>query len=270
MSDPFSKFEHDGWERVATRYDEAWSRLTRAFIPALLDAAGVDESMRVLDVACGPGYVAEAVKARAAKALGMDFSAEMIRVASKRCSEIDFQEGDAQMLPFEQNSFDVVLMNFGLLHLARPEAAFSEALRVLRPEGRYAFTVWASPVLSPGARLVDEAVKTHAKMDSTIPQGPGYFQYGTPEDACRALAAAGFDQKSVTFNTLTREWLVPTTSFVFECERNAGVRTAALLAAQTEDTQNAIQKQIEESVARYAKGDGFAIPYAAHVVTVRK
>ena len=64
--------------------------------------------------------------------------------------------------------------------------------------------------------------------------------------------------------------MFPTAQFVFEAERNAGVRTAGLLARQTPDKLNAIQSAIETAVQRYAKGSGFAIPKAAYVIAVSK
>src|SRR5436190_21443248 len=51
--DAFTEFEHEGWERVADKYDSVWSSSTRQFIAPLLDAAEVREGMAVLDVGCG-------------------------------------------------------------------------------------------------------------------------------------------------------------------------------------------------------------------------
>ena len=59
-TDSFTRFEQEGWGRVASRYDSVWASLTRQFIPLLLDAVGISRGMSVLDVACGPGYVAAA------------------------------------------------------------------------------------------------------------------------------------------------------------------------------------------------------------------
>lgn len=262
----FARFEHEGWQRVAGQFESAWSGLTRLFIPALLEAVDVTAGTRLLDVACGPGYAAEAARLLGATPIGVDFSSEMIRLARQRCPEIEFRVGDAQALDFEDNSFDAVVMNFGVLHLAYPEAAFAEARRVLRPGGRYGFTVWAGPELSPGARIVEEAVEAHANLNVALPQGPDYYGYADP-DKCRAtLGRAGFDPASFVFQTVTADWQVPTAAFVFESARDAGVRGAALLAAQTPPMLAAIQAQIEEKVRAYATGSGFAIPETAHVV----
>jgi hypothetical protein len=58
--DLFTRFEHEGWERVTNRYDSVWAFLTRQFIPLLLDAVEISHDMSGLDVACGPSYVAAA------------------------------------------------------------------------------------------------------------------------------------------------------------------------------------------------------------------
>jgi ubiquinone/menaquinone biosynthesis C-methylase UbiE len=269
-ADEFTRFEHEGWQRVARKYEKAWSALTRGFIPHLLKAVGTGSGQQILDVACGPGYVSELARDRGATSIGVDFSAEMVLLARERSPEIDFFEGDAQDLSFDDDSFDCVVMNFGLLHLSMPEAAFAEARRVLRPAGRYGFTVWAGPEESPGAKLVEDAIKTYARIDVQLPPGPDYFAYGNEDECRQALRANGFDANSLTFETVTVEWEVPSAAHLFEAECNAGVRTAALLAKQTPETLEKIRNRIEQSVGNYAQGKVFAVPFAAHVIAVSK
>jgi hypothetical protein len=139
---------------------------------------------------------------------------------------------------------------------------------VLRSGGRYGFTVWAGPEDSPGARIVEEAVKAHADREVNLPVGPDYFGYSNAEMCREILGRLGFDPESLAFKTVTIEWQVPNPSFIFECERDAGVRTAALLAAQTAETLSAIRKEIEAAIRVYKQGEGFAVPYAAHVVSI--
>src|SRR5439155_12299213 len=121
--DEFTRFEYEGWQRVAEKYDTVWSSLTRQFIPYLVDAGHISTGVSVLDVACGPGYVSAAVKKVGANPTGIDFSRKMVGIARSMFPEITFREGDAQQLPFTDASFDRVLMNFGLLHLSQPEKA---------------------------------------------------------------------------------------------------------------------------------------------------
>jgi ubiquinone/menaquinone biosynthesis C-methylase UbiE len=121
MSEDFARFEHDGWQQVADKYDSTWSSLTRQFIPYLLDAVQVGPGMPILDVASGPGYVSAAARERGAIPTGIDFSSEMVAIASRLFPGIKFTEGDAQKLPFADATFDRVLMNFGLLHLSQPD-----------------------------------------------------------------------------------------------------------------------------------------------------
>lgn len=101
-----------------------------------------------------------------------------------------------------------------------------------------------------------------------MPKGPDSFCYGRADECRRVLAKAGFDPASVILRTVTHERRLPTVSFLFEAERDAGVRAAAVLAAQTPEALRAIQTQIEESMRAYRKADGFSIPYAAHVIGV--
>jgi ubiquinone/menaquinone biosynthesis C-methylase UbiE len=266
----FADFEHESWQRVAEKYEAAWSNLTRSFIPALLVAVNIRNGVRVLDLACGPGYVAAASEAAGAEPIGVDFSSEMVRLARLQNPAIEFREGDAHALEFPDESFDVVMINFGLLHMADPQGVISESARVLRVGGRIGFTVWADPRLSVGAKIVQDAIAEYANQDVGVPQGPDCFAFSQPK-ACQAvLTKAGFDPSTFGFETVFSEWVVPSPNFQFESEVHAGVRTAALLRAQTPETLEKISQHMAHAVRAYKKGDGYAIPFAAHVVTGRR
>src|SRR4051794_5201106 len=144
----FRALEHAGWEGSVDGYDAAFRTLSAQTIDALLDAAGVGPGVRVLDEATGPGYVAAAAAWRGAHVTAGDFSAAMVNATRRRHPQLDVREADAEALPFGDGSFDAVVMNFGVLHLAQPDLAFAEAYRVLRAGGRFAFTVWAVPAVS--------------------------------------------------------------------------------------------------------------------------
>jgi SAM-dependent methyltransferase len=266
----FANFEHEGWARVADKYDSVWSTSTRQFIPPLLEAAEVAEKMSILDVGCGPGYVSAAAAERGAIPTGLDFSQEMIAIAQKMFPRIEFREGDAQNLPFPDAGFDRVLANFALLHIAHPDRACAEACRVLKPGGKFGFTVWAPARESAYAKIIDDAIEAHANMNVDLPEGPPYHLYAGREKFQQALERAGFDGASIIFELHTIEWNVPTTRFIFDAERHAGVRTAGLLARQTPEKLRAIQSAIENAVRPYARQSGFTIPNAAYIIAVSK
>jgi SAM-dependent methyltransferase len=267
MTDPFRDFEHEGWERVAQAYAGAWPGLTAQFGERLLDATGVGEGMRVLDVASGPGVVARAAVRRGARAMGLDFSSAMVEVARAAHPGIEFREGDAQELPFPPATFDRVVMNFGVLHLSHPDRAFVEARRVLRPGGRYGFTVWAAHERNRGMGIVAEAVERYGQPAAGIPPGPDRLRFAQESECRRALSAAGFDPSTFSFTTHDVRWLAPTASYLLDIQRDAAVRTAAALRQQPPDRLARIRAAVEQEVAAYRVADGFAVPMSAHVIT---
>jgi ubiquinone/menaquinone biosynthesis C-methylase UbiE len=268
--DAFAQFEHTGWERVADKYDSVWSSLTRQFIPSLLTDASLSAGMSALDVACGPGYVSAAAKQLGAVLTGIDFSEKMVAIAKRMFPEIRFTQGDAQDLPFEDGTFDRVLMNFGLLHVSHPERACAEACRVLKRGGKFGFTVWAGPEQNPGAKIVNDAIEAYAKLDVGLPEGPPKYLYGEREECRQVLKRAGFDDASMSYATRTVEWHLPDAGYYFEAERNAGVRTAGILARQSPETLEAIRIALEKGIKQHARGAEFVLPMAAHVIVASK
>jgi SAM-dependent methyltransferase len=264
----FRRFEHRSWERIARSYASTWALVTCQFGDLLLRALQLAPGMRLLDVACGPGQVAAAAQALGADVIGVDFSRAMIGLARRRHPGLVFRQGDAEALPFGRGQFDVVAMNFGVLHLADPARAFAEARRVLRPGGRFGFSLWAGSEDCAGERIVSQAVNQHADLAVELPAGPPPLRFAAPSSCRDALATAGFAAASMAFATHTVAWLLPSADVLFGAERHAGVRTAALLAGQSPERLAAIREAVRTGVDRHRTPDGFAVPMTAHLVTV--
>jgi len=117
-------------------------------IPAarLVSFAGVPAGQRVLDVACGTGVVSVTAARLRAQVTGLDLTPELLDRARHNSEvaqvQVDWHEGDAEKLPFEDGAFDVVLSQFGHIFAPRPHLAIAEMLRVLKPGGTVAFSTW--------------------------------------------------------------------------------------------------------------------------------
>jgi len=238
----FREFEHDGWEKLPKRYHDAFASLTTQAIEPLLDSVLARKGTRLLDVATGPGYVAAAAAARGADTVGLDFAAAMVAEARRNYSKITFKEGDAEDLPFPDSNFDAVTMNFGLLHLGRPERALAEACRVLRSGGRFAFTVWAKPEEARGFGIVLGAIRKHGNVNAPIPAGPPFFRFSDPEESRRALLQAGFEQPQV--KAVPQTWRLKSPDELWGFMLGSTVRTGALLRAQTPAALEAIRAEV--------------------------
>jgi SAM-dependent methyltransferase len=101
---------------------------------------------RVLDIACGAGNATIPAAKTGAEVTGLDLTPELLEAgraaAAEAGVEIDWVEGDAEQLPFEDGSFDVVLSVFGIMFAPDQRAAAQEAARVLAPGGRLAIGSW--------------------------------------------------------------------------------------------------------------------------------
>jgi SAM-dependent methyltransferase len=227
----FHDFEQAGWERAAEFYGDAFGSLTPQTAPALLEAVGAARGRRLLDVASGPGFIAGAAAGLGSDVVGLDFAPAMITEARRRWPALTFREGDAESLPFDAGSFDAVVMNFGLLHLARPDAALADAHRVLRPGGRYAFTVWAAPERAVAFGLALRAIEEVGNPNVPLPEGPPFFRFSDAAETARTLEPIGFTDVEV--RELPLVWRLRSADEVFEALSRGGVRTAAVLRAQT-------------------------------------
>ena len=265
---PFHAFEQSGWESAAAEYDDAFARITSQSVPPLLDAIGAGPGVRLLDVACGPGYASAQAASRGAVVTGIDFSGAMVALARSRHPHIEFREGDAQALDVADNSFDALAMNFGLLHLDQPERALAEAARVLRPGGRCGFTVWVAPPRNAVFGIVLGAIERHGRLDVPLPPGPPFFRYSDAAVAKQALEQAGLVEAQVS--EVPGVWRFTDTAELVEAMIKGTVRTGALLRAQTPEALARIRAAIMEQAAVYAQDGGIALPMPSVLLSARK
>jgi SAM-dependent methyltransferase len=264
----FKELERRGWGAKADIYDKFAGQITIGAVEPLLDAAGVRAGMHLLDVTCGPGYVAAGAAARGARAIGVDFAADMVGEARCRYPGIEFREGDAENLAFEAASFDAAVCAFGILHIADPDKAIAEAYRVLRPDGRYAFTVWMGPDRHDFFAIVLKAIEKHGNMQVSLPPAPPIFRFSDPAECRNALTRAGFVDASIV--ELALDWRAPSIEAILDFVYKSTVRTAMVLERQTPNALNRINGAIREGAERFARGGAYEIAWPAVLAAARK
>lgn len=259
--DDVSAYEHAAWSRCAPGYEEGFAQLTREAVQPLLAAAGVRRGSRVLDVGTGTGTVARAALDRGASVAGIDFSDAMLVEARRRRPAVEFLSATADALPFDGESFDAVVANVTLHHLARPLDALREAHRVLCRSGRIACTVWASLESLEAFGLFFAAVEEHAGA-AELPHGP-LFGVTEHDTLAELLTGAGFTD--VTVEEIPAVWRMPSPDVLLR---------ALGTWAQLDTLPAAVRARIEASVragaARYQLDRGVAIPNPMLLIAAAK
>src|SRR3954451_8459985 len=133
------------WDPKARTYGLLTGRITDRLAGPLLDAAGVTRGMRVLDVGTGPGYAARRAAELGAVSTGVDIAEQLLALARRSNPGSRFMRADAEALPFEPDSFEALVCNFAIGHVARPDVATREFARVVVPGARIAVSTWDAP-----------------------------------------------------------------------------------------------------------------------------
>jgi len=257
----YVEFEREGWGAHIEGYNDTFGTVTRQTVEPTLDAANVRAGARLLDICCGPGMLSAAAVKRGAKAVGLDFPG-VVALARKLVSDAEFQSGDATDLPFADNSFDAIVCGYGIMHVPDAENAMREMLRVLRPGGRVAMTVWDNETPINGLGLVYAAVKAHANLNVPLPHGPDIFQFSMRDKMRNALSEMGFT--NVDAVRFAQNWRMESGRQLLDALHEGTVRTRALLAAQTDEVIAKVIAYFEEALASMRTSDGgFNVPMPA-------
>jgi SAM-dependent methyltransferase len=181
-------------------YDEMFvPALFQQWGPIVADAARIGFAESVLDVACGTGVLARAALDRVGPqgtVTGLDRNADMLSVARRKSTRIEWWEGRAESLPFPDEKFDAVISQFGFMFFDDRPAAVREMMRVLRPNGRMAIAVCDALDHSPGyAAFADLLQRLFGDRVADAFRAP--FVLGDPEGLLSICAAAGIADAKV-------------------------------------------------------------------------
>jgi ubiquinone/menaquinone biosynthesis C-methylase UbiE len=131
------KYSKENYDKIAGNYDETFDgRFTKSYKAIITDLAMPKNGDSVLDVGCGNGSLIAAISKKAdISAFGVDISPKMIAECQKNYPDINFKISSGELIPFEDSTFNCVVMCCVLHHLHTPETFFTEAKRILKPGG---------------------------------------------------------------------------------------------------------------------------------------
>lgn len=264
----FGEAELKGWSEpeTAKSYAEGFASAAEQCVADIVEASCVTEGSIALDVCCGQGIVAKGLAAAGAQVTGLDFSPAMLEIARQKVPALDLVQGDATSLPFEDNRFDAVTMGFGILHIPDAEAAIREAKRVLKPGGRFVYSVWESPQTSAAFRIVFGAIEKFGSKEVSMPPGPPLHAFADADHAFPILKAAGFSNPEM--QSSDSAWEVSDPATPFDYFREGTVRGALLLRSQPDENASAIRTAIEQKVREeFGNSAPWIIPIPAAVVS---
>ena len=253
---------------AAEIYDQFYlPALFRQWTPFMINAAKIKPGFKVLDVACGTGVLARDIYPHVGSAgsvTGLDINDGMLAVARDAEPEIEWIEHKAEELPFDDNHFDAVVSQFGMMFFEDRNTAVAEMVRVLKPGQRLAVAVWDSLETSPGyyelVDLLDRLFGSEVAQGLRSPYNMGdkglfksYFDLPELEDITLET-----HKGSARFESI-QEWVFTDAKGWVMSEAFGDGEMALLL------------KEAETSLAKYVDAHGrvnFDAP--AHLISARK
>ena len=251
-----------------TTYTRFGYKIMEPWTDDLIHSAHCRDGDRVLDVACGPGLVANRVNQVSGKlctVTGIDLNEGMLNIA-RRTQNIEWHQGSATELPFGEGAFDVVLCQQGLQYFSDRNAAVKEMARVLSPGGRIALNVWGALERQIfHASLVEGIGKfLGAEAKSAFDLA---FSLDSADELRKLAAGAGMTDIRVRFETRTMRY--PTASGMVAGFMGATPVTAQFLA-MPDDKRSAFIAYVAERLISYVDDTGLAAPMENHFLAATK
>jgi len=235
--------------------------------PAVADLADLGPGQNVLDVACGTGILARTAADRVGvtgSVTGLDLNPAMLTVAARVRRGIDWQQGDAQELPFADASFDRVVCQMALMFFPDRAEAVREMARVVHPGGIVTLMTPATLEVQPAWGPFVQVAARHAGPDA-VGLLSTYWAAGDAVELARLLSDAGLE----VIATVTREGTARFTSI--DQMVTTEVESTPLAERLTPQAYQRIRSETREALRRFANpGGSIALPLIGHIVAARR
>jgi len=175
------------WDMVAEGYSESTMKMFEGYAEQALAMTDLNKNSCILDIACGPGTLSLMAAEKTGTVSCIDFSQAMIDILDKTIKDDGVKNiktfcGDAQELPYKENSFDAVFSMFGLMFFPDRMKGYKEIHRTLKPGGRTVITSWAPTGQSPLMMTMFNALKVinpdipEPQTDIASLENPDFFK----------------------------------------------------------------------------------------------
>jgi ubiquinone/menaquinone biosynthesis C-methylase UbiE len=251
MSDPTMRHQIEAARAYEALFVPA---LFGQFAPKVADAARVGQGERVLDVACGTGILAREILGRvgpSGRVAGIDPVPGMIHVAQQIAPAVEWREGNAESLPFSDDSFDAVVSQFGLMFFMDRGQAIREMLRVLTSGGRLAVAVWDSLQNIPAyASAVELLQRTAGQQAADALRAP--FVLGDQNELSKMFSEVGANCIEITNHSGTA--LFPSIRIMVEADLRGWLPVMGVNLPEEQISQ--VLHEAEAALGAYATSDG--------------
>jgi len=264
-------------EETAKKLVEAGHGYENLFVPALfqawtrhlVDGANVQAGSRVLDIACGTGVLARDAFARtgaSGRVVGADPAPGMLAVANEIEPAINWVLCGAEALDADDEAFDCVISQFGMMFFNDRQKAVKEMFRVLQSGGSLAIAVWRSAEHNPAyagvISVLEEHVGTAAADALRLP-----YSLGNSDEVVALLNGGGFADVTVAAKTEIARF--PSSRQMVEAELRGWLPLFDIFLS--EDKINEVLVESDKILGKYARPSGEAeFPTSAHLFTARK
>jgi enediyne biosynthesis protein CalE5 len=228
---------------------------------SLVELARIGPGDAVLDVAAGygePGLTAARAVAPSGHVVCTDISADMLAVGRERAAaagldNLEFLEGDAEELAFEEASFDAVLSRQGLQFLPDVAGVLARLRSFLKPQGRLAAAVWGPPQAVQFAAPVP-VIRAELGLPPPPAGIPGPFALANPDQLAALVEAAGFTD--VETGTVTAVYQPGSPELATRWLREVAPPITALVDAQPPEVQERVWAKVTKAWAPFTIADG--------------
>ena len=269
------------WRENASYWQKHSDAIRTMFQPitqALIDDAGIVAGQSILDVAGGSGEPSLTISKRVGptgSVICTDVVAEMVNLAQsearqKGLTNIEFRQCAADALPFENDSFDVVVCRLGAMFFPDPLAAMREMLRVAQSPGVIALPVWGKSELNPFFSLSTDALERQLGASAPADRdAPGAFRFAEPGSLARILQQAGAIE--VRERLLEFQIVAPFTPKQFwEMRAETSGTLRAKLASLSQPQRDLVAQEVEKAAREFFSNNQMSLPAQVIIVIGRQ
>ena len=252
-------------DEAARIYEEFYlPALFEEWSPLVVEAAQIQKGDRVIDVACGTGALAIAVSeylGPEGSTVGIDINDGMLSIARSKSSTVEWIKAPAEALPFNDDQFNCVVSQFGLMYFENKEGAIREMVRVLQQDGLLAVVVWDTLGNNPG--LAAEEHLWQQVFGGEVDETP--YRLGDKGALEKLFKSSGVNDIQITTHKGTAHY------DSIENWIHTGAKGWTEDDALSDDQLKLLLKTAEQELARFRTVRGTVIfPTSAHIITAKK